>query len=260
MMLTCQQRNINMLRYLYLVLVFIISFASVSYAAKVTVSRKQKLILKTDTATINSRAFNQASLNAYSKQKEFKYQEAEASPSLWTRFWRWFWHLFDFAGKVKGAGSFLGALLTFLEYLFILLGIGAIVFFITRLMGVDMLAIFKGKPAAANLPYAESLENIHEIDFDAEIDKAVAQHNYRLAVRLLYLKCLKQLSDASLIQWQPDKTNITYINELSETEQRHTFKLLTRQFEYVWYGGFAIDAPVFKQINELFQQFKNSVA
>ncbi|CAN5398715.1 hypothetical protein BH09BAC6_BH09BAC6_07370 [soil metagenome] len=249
-----------MLRYLYLFLVFSMCLASDSYAAKITIPPKQKLIIKTDTASINARVFNPASLSAYGKQKEFQYQEAETSPSLWTRFWRWFWHLFDFAGKIKNSGSFFSTLLIFFEYLFLLLGIGAIIFFIARLIGVDMLAVFKGKPAAANLPYAESLENIHEIDFDAEIEKAVAQHNYRLAVRLLYLKCLKQLSDASLIQWQPDKTNIAYINELSETKQLDAFKLLTRRFEYVWYGGFVIDAPVFKQINELFQQFKNSIA
>ncbi len=108
-----------------------------------------------------------------------------------------------------------------------------------------MLNIFRRKSLSANLPYSESLENIHEIDFDAEIEKAVSQHNYRLAVRMLYLKCLKQLSDATLIKWQPEKTNSAYINELNDVVKRTAFKLLTRQFEYVWYGEFAIDGSTF---------------
>ena len=116
------------------------------------------------------------------------------------------------------------------------------------------------KSRSADLAYSESLENIHEINFDEAIEKAIASHNYRLAVRLLYLKCLKQLSDASLIAWTPEKTNNAYINELSDAGQRLSFKVLTRQFEYVWYGEFYIDDNVFKNINLMFQQFKNDVA
>ncbi len=140
------------------------------------------------------------------------------------------------------------------------LGLATIAFFIFKMAGIDMLNIFRRKPRIVNLPYSESIENIHEIDFDTDIEKAVAQHNYRLAVRLLYLKCLKQLNDASLIKWQPEKTNGAYVNELNSPAQRSTFKLLTRQFEYVWYGDFAIDGDIFKHINVLFQKFKNDMA
>jgi hypothetical protein len=32
--------------------------------------------------------------------------------------------------------------------------------------------------------------------------------------------------------------------------------LLTRQFEYIWYGDFFIDGQAFQNINGLFQDFK----
>jgi hypothetical protein len=32
--------------------------------------------------------------------------------------------------------------------------------------------------------------------------------------------------------------------------------LLTRQFEYVWYGDFFVDGQSFQNINTLFQDFK----
>lgn len=251
-----------MLRYLYLIVILIIANAGACFVAKPAKHVIHKAaVLKTDSSAVNVRVFDNAALKAYSKQPEFKYDDTYAGPSLWTRFWHWFWSLFDFLKIHPHAPSSLLVLfLTFLKYLFIGLGLATIAFFIFKMAGIDMLNIFRRKPRVVNLTYSESIENIHEINFDTEIENAAAHHNYRLAVRLLYLKCLKQLNDASLINWQPDKTNGAYINELNDTAQRSTFKLLTRQFEYVWYGDFAIDGAIFKHINVLFQQFKNDMA
>jgi hypothetical protein len=117
----------------------------------------------------------------------------------------------------------------------------------------------KDSPQGA-LPYQETLENIHEINFDDDIESALAQRNFKLAVRLLYLRSLKQLNDAGLIQWQIEKTNSVYVDELSNPNQRQTFSILTRQFEYIWYGNFPIDEQAFRNINTLFQDFKQILA
>jgi len=148
----------------------------------------------------------------------------------------------------------------FLKYLFISLGVAAIVFIILKLAGVDVRGLIKRKPVDAGIPFTETLENIHEIDFDLNIDQAIVQHNYRLAVRLLYLKALKQLSDAQLIHWQIDKTNAAYVNELTNPDQREAFAVLTRQFEFVWYGEFAINNQAFQNIRTLFSNFKQTLA
>jgi ABC-type dipeptide/oligopeptide/nickel transport system permease component len=253
-----------MLRFLYLIFIFVALDLSFSFASKPALPPDKKVILKTDSSTIKVRYFDKTAINNYRKQPEFQYNDNENQPSWWTRFWHWFWNwfknLFDFSNFGTRYSSFFAIVFLILEYLIVLLAIAAIVFFILKLAGIDMLNIFKRKPLSANLPYSESLENIHEIDFDAEVEKAVSQHNYRLAVRMLYLKCLKQLSDATLIKWQPEKTNSAYINELNDAGQRTAFKLLTRQFEYVWYGEFAIDGNVYNTINFMFQNFKNDIA
>jgi hypothetical protein len=120
--------------------------------------------------------------------------------------------------------------------------------------------LWRGEAAKVAVPYSESLEDIHGINFDAEVEKALAQHNYRLAVRLLYLKCLKQLSDKNLIQWEIDKTNTAYLYELKNNEQRQIFGLLTSRFEYVWYGNFPINKQAFSDIDLLFQNFKKQLS
>jgi len=239
-----------MLRYLYLTcfLFFSLSFAMAGSAVK---QSKVKQVLHYDTEKVAVRTFDKVALKNYSAQNEFQYSDTYVGESLWTRFWRWFWSLFDPQDTRTAAGIF-GVIL---KYLFIGLGVAAIVFLILRLIGIDASSIIRRKPQSS-LTYSESLENIYAVDFDAEIEKAISKQNYRLAVRLLYLRLLKQLSDVGLINWDITKTNSIYIDELSNAEQRLTFKLLTRQFEYIWYGERLIDADVFKKVNSLFSDFK----
>lgn len=246
-------------RYFAFLLIISLGLVTICFAAKNTPRPHQKAVLKSDSSSVVIRSLDTATLKAYSKQDEFKYDEADSGPSWWARFWRAFWHwLRHLFSGIDGAksGSLLSLFLSFLGYLLIGAAVAALVFFIIKIIGIDMANIFRRKASPIILPYTETLENIHEIDFDEQIEKAVSLHNYRLAVRLLYLKCLKQLSDASLIQWQPEKSNNAYIRELNDAEQRMVFKLLTRQFEYVWYGEFTIDGTIFKNINSSFQKFK----
>ena len=210
-----------MLRYLYLVVFVVLCNAGICLAAKTPVHTKPKAVLQTDTSVINARHFDKQALSNYNREPAFNYHEDAYEPSLWTRFWRWFWRwVASLFRRDHKSGGFL---ITFIKYVFIVLGLGAIVFMLLKMMGVDMLNIFRKSPTSTSLPYSELLEDIHHIEFDSEIERAVSQHNYRLAVRLLYLKCLKQLSDAGLINWQPEKTNNAYVAELNNDAQRSTF-------------------------------------
>lgn len=250
-------------RCLYLLFIFFTLNSFAAKPVKPAVKHDTVAVLKTDTAKIDARTFNVAKLNNYRKQPDFQYDYVETSPSWWTRlwhrFWHWFFHLFDFLNGKDSYSGFLSTFLIILKYLAVTLGITAIVYIILKLAGIDAFNIFRRKPASTGLLYDEHIENIHEIDFDAEIEKAITQHNYRIAVRLLYLKCLKQLNDSELIVWQPEKTNSNYINELNNKRQYNTFKTLTRQFEYIWYGEFPINHSIFNNINLMFQQFKNEI-
>ncbi|WP_162996556.1 DUF4129 domain-containing protein [Mucilaginibacter celer] len=218
------------------------------------------LIMKKDTAAIAVRYFDTVKIQALKKQPEFQYNDTvESSPSLWRRFWNWLKSLFKPIKIGTNVSKFWVVFGYVLKYLLIIGGLAGVVFLSLKLAGIDMLNVFRRKPASANLEYSELFEDIHEINFDDEIEKAIAQHNYRLAVRLLYLRSLKHLSDADLIKWQPEKTNNAYIDELSNSEQKRFFKTLTLQFEYVWYGEFAINAQAFNKINTAFTDFKKSI-
>jgi hypothetical protein len=243
-----RRKNINM-RFIYLILFTLaVNLANGSVVTKPD-PKPGKAVLKTDTAAIQVRYFDTTALNKYSKQSEFKYNEVKESLSWWDRFWMWFWnwleHLFIFK-SAKGF-SILGLIFQIIEILFLLGGVAALIFFILKSAGIDASNIMRRKPTSINVPYSEFFEDINTINFDAEIETAVGKHNYRFAVRLLYLKCLKQLSDSGLIEWKIDKTNYDYIHEIKDIDRKTLFSLLTRQFEYVWYGELRLNAAHYQQ-------------
>lgn len=116
--------------------------------------------------------------------------------------------------------------------------------------------IFAKQAQSTALDYENLGENIHEIDFDAAVEEAIGQGNYRLAVRLLYLQTLKRLSEAGQIQYKPEKTNQQYVYELAGSPQQADFERLTRQFEFIWYGDFPIDETRFTAIRAQFRTFQ----
>lgn len=142
----------------------------------------------------------------------------------------------------------------FWQYVF-LAGIAALVVYL--LLKAEVLGfLFPKRAQSAGLDYENLAENIHEIDFNAAVDEAAGQQNYRLAVRLLYLQTLKRLTDAGLIQYKSDKTNRQYVYELAGSPWQDAFDYLTRQFEFVWYGDFPIDETRFIAVQAQFRQFQ----
>ncbi|TKC12315.1 DUF4129 domain-containing protein [Pedobacter polaris] len=221
-------------------------------ATKVAVVKKP-LILKIDSSKVSLRKFDEQSITDYSKQKEFMYDDvAPKSLSWWDRFWHWIWRIIGELLRGKTSGSII-------KYLLIAIVIALIVFAVFKLIGLDY-KLLSGKSKTLEVPFEESLENIHEIDFDEQLTAALQSGNYRLVVRLLYLKTLKQLTDKQLIDWQPEKTNQTYVLELANQTYQQDFTILTNQFEYIWYGEFHIDKDTFETIHQSFQQFNQKTA
>ena len=98
-------------------------------------------------------------------------------------------------------------------------------------------------------------EDIFAINYQREIDKAVEMGNYRLAVRLMFLRLLKNLSDKNIIQYKQDNTNLDYLSQLYPGGMYADFFRLTRNYEYCWYGQFEIDKEKFVVIKKDFDNF-----
>lgn len=205
-------------------------------------------VVKYDSTAITIRHFDSASMDATRLNPDFQYEEQLLNLSWWARFKQWV--VYKIAELMTREGS-----TSLLKNVIIVLGVAALLYLIIKLLGMEVSTLFSRKAKTANLDYQTYTDNIHGIDFNEELQKAIHTGNYRLAVRLLYLDCLKKLSDYQLIDWQPAKTNTAYISELGHGRIQDEFRQLTRQFEYVWYGDFHIGQQHFAHLHDAFQQF-----
>jgi len=105
-----------------------------------------------------------------------------------------------------------------------------------------------------------SEENIFDIDYQKEIERAIRGLNYRLATRLLFLRLLKNLSQKNIIQYKQDRTNFDYLLQLSQGKYYHDFFRLTRNYEYAWYGKFEVSQEAFGVIKNEFEKFDRTVS
>jgi hypothetical protein len=106
----------------------------------------------------------------------------------------------------------------------------------------------------------EEEKDIHKIKYVSELDLAISQKNYRLAVRLLYLENLKLLNDNNNIQWNIAKTNWDYLYEIQDTSLQNAFKQTTHIFDSVWYGELPLHENNFDQVHTIFKNFKKQLS
>lgn len=95
--------------------------------------------------------------------------------------------------------------------------------------------------------YTVSEDTIYGIDFDAVIAKAVGSQDWREAIRFTYLKLLRKLSDAKIIDWQIFKTPTKYTLEYRNAD----FSTLTNLFIRVRYGGFSATESDYRMMDKL---------
>ncbi len=103
-------------------------------------------------------------------------------------------------------------------------------------------------------------ENIFDINYPKEIEKAVNAGDYRLAIRLMFLRQLKQLSQKRIIEYKQERTNFDYLSQLYPTGYYNDFFRLTRNYEYTWYGKFDVNREVFGIIKSEFENFDRKLS
>lgn len=232
-------------------LVIALFFIPVISNAQTVKAKPKAQVIRIDSAQITPSKFNKDSIGSYKEQKEFQYDEiGQEQLSWWERFWMWFWNMIGrlFTGAASNPFS---------RYIFIGLGVALVLYIVIKAIGTEN--IFRKKSKETILPYDVITENIHEIDYEKELQRLISEKKFRLAVRLLYLRTLKTLSDAEMIYWQPDKTNYNYLMEINTPELRNDFGRLTLQFDYIWYGDFPVDEVKFEPIKQSFTQFNSQI-
>jgi len=155
-------------------------------------------------------------------------------------FMRLFWWISDFWSSIPYFGKFL-------EYLFYGLLIAMVILAVFRMLDIKVNSIFQRNRYREKIHIEEISEDIHKLDMDALIMEEIKKKNYKNAIRLLYLKLLKLLSDNGIILWSVNKTNADYRHEISPTPYHIPFSRLSALYEFIWYGNFRIGEDGFNK-------------
>ena len=106
----------------------------------------------------------------------------------------------------------------------------------------------------------EEIKDIEDIDTDTEYQKAVADGNYKLAIRMQFIKILQILTQKEIIEWQNEKTNRDYIREIKDRDTKTAFRTNSNYYEKAWYGDEAIDFSSFRSIDQNLTDFINKIS
>jgi hypothetical protein len=139
--------------------------------------------------------------------------------------------------------------------------IAVFLFAVIYFLFANKISIFyRSSSKNTNTDIEEDEVDLFKIPYQDLLQKAYAEKNYRLAVRILYLQTLKLLSEKNIIAFQADYTNLDYLKQLSPTMFYKDFFAITRHYEYVWYGSFAVSEPAFNTIRKDFNTIQDKIS
>lgn len=108
-------------------------------------------------------------------------------------------------------------------------------------------------------------ENLDEVKSEELIDhltQLVSQEQFKSALRILFLQVLHLLMEKEFIIWKRDKTNRTYVQELSSFHFSSDFQQAVLIFENAWYSNHHYSQSQFEkdqiQFEQLIQSINNS--
>ena len=204
-------------------------------------------------------SFNKAEIETYKSQEEFEYLNTVQNDSWWTRFKRYInlkyeqfinWLFGDYT-----PGGFLQFIIMIIPYLILVIVLGFVFWLITRL---DPGSSLLNSPAEPGVFLSEEEEIIQSKDIRQLIEEAIANKQYRLAVRYYYLLNLKRLDETGIIAYQFQKTNEDYAAEIKKESIKQQFRKITRLYDFIWYGDFKVSETEFRLAEKGFLQM-NSV-
>jgi len=196
-------------------------------------------------------------LNKKYSGEEFNYEiKTGESQNLIARFLSWLSRgLNDIFGVNISPEAF-----KFLQYLIYFLMGGLVIYLIIRLLVNEKFNTIFTKKARSIIDIDLAEQHIESLDLDTLLQGALEDKNYRLAIRYHYLRVLKRLSQANIIEWHFDKTNSDYQNEITKPNLKSGFKEVSYLYDYIWYGEQSIDENSYETANSSFQSLNNSIA
>jgi hypothetical protein len=240
-------------------LLYILLFLSLSNT--VLGQQSKHTVLQLDTTKIEVKHFDLKHFQKYKDNADFNYEVIKQEPNFLMRVYMWLGRVFKiFLVWLFGTQKAGGIILTFFRILPYVILAATLYFMAKFFIKINANHLTKGQIAKkGKVKILDDEALMQTEDLDALLNKAIAQANYRLAIRFEYLKILRQLSLFELIDWQAQKTNLDYYNEINNAQLKPVFKESTLLYDYVWYGNFNIDKGHYSKLKTILDNLLNSI-
>lgn len=236
------------------------SFKSIAITSYSNTQKIQQTLIDSipnDRSRIETRHF--INIKEQYQGNDFVYERTVENSGWWTRFKQWlndfFRDLFNLsdagqASKMTDIALKIGGALIFL----------LVIYFIFKAVINEEGKWVFGKSSDKNIiPVTDVANNIHATDFKQLIAEAEKENNYRLAIRYYYLWLLKALTHAEIIEYDVEKTNSDYFNEITAKPIKDEFSYTSYLYNYIWYGEFEVNEQQFDKAKNAFIKFLNSI-
>ncbi len=197
------------------------------------------------------RDVNISVLEKFRSKPEFQYERTikDEATSFWSSFWSWL------AKKLFGNISEDNTNES-RNFVFWLIGIFFTILVSYWLYKSDFLGSPMRRTAKIDQGLFEEIGRSDE-DIESQIMSALVQRDYPLAIRWVYIKCIKNLADENEIEIQQNKTNYDYILEIKSYDQRVSFSELTRLYEFTNYGRFTTNEDHYQKAQSISKAMLN---
>jgi len=213
-----------------------------------------------DKGPVVLKKFNSKKLDQYKNDKDFQYIEIKREKNFIDKFLEWLGDLFYrflkwIFGEHIATGLFASIIKAF-PYVVVLI---LLLLILKVFLNVQTESILSGNARKSKINLSEEEEIIKNQDIKELIDKAIADKNYRLAIRYQYLYVLQLLEKKDLIQWEQQKTNHDYEQEINDTVLQNHFRDITYLYDFVWYGNFDINRDNFSKASHIFHSIEQKI-
>lgn len=196
--------------------------------------------------------FDDQKLEELKNEEDYNYEELANQTSLWTDFKEWLMSMFQ---KIFGIEDFTGFwkfIFDVLPYAALFLFLGVIVWYLVRYNTGSQIMRQHDK---SKVTLTEEEELLMKRDLEDLANQAIKKEEYRLAIRYMYLHCLKELDLRSIVRFSNEKTNFDYVKEIKQTDLATAFKTITISYEQIWYGGLVFDKLYFVKVKNYIETF-----
>ncbi len=235
-----------------LVIILFLFFGNI-YPQQADSIAERKEIKYDKTSGLAPLEFDEEKISEYREQEDFDYLNEAENESWWTRFKKWINAKYNqFINWLFGdyePNSVLAIFISILPWLLLLILIGLIIWLFSRLNpGGNILQ----KPKQSEVFLTEEEELVKSQDLPALIKEAIHNGQFRLAVRYYYLNELRKLDEMKLIDYEYQKTNKDYSEEIKDEKIRSHFSEITKLYEFIWYGSFQVSETDFRLVEKGF--------